>query len=720
MKDVIQVEDQWYVLATSSRTDDRTQVLRHGETFALFDRYGDIQHIGIGEQGLYHRGTRFLSRLELMVNNRRPMLLNSTVKQDNSLLTVDLTNPDLYRGGRLLMGKGTLQISRSKLLWKGVHYDHLRVVNYGTKPLRVRFTFRFDADFSDIFEVRGVHRPKRGRRLPTRRTARQQVLGYEGLDGMVRRARIAYSERPDSARDGVVRFLVVLDPGEEKRLYLSVACEDEEAPTPLSYQRGVDECARSIEEAAVVAPIVHTSNEQFNNWLNRSRADLNMLLTDTRHGLYPYAGVPWFNTPFGRDGIITALEYLWLDPSLGRGVLGFLADTQAEVEDPDQDAEPGKILHETRTGEMAALGEVPFSRYYGSVDATPLFVVLAGEYYRRTGDRPFMASIWPNIERALTWIDKYGDADGDGFVEYARHSSNGLLQQGWKDSDDSVFHADGRPASAPIALCEVQGYVYQARLAAAELAEMLGHHSRAAELVRQAEQIKVRFNEAFWCEELGTFSIALDGDKKPCCLATSNAGHVLFSGIADPERADRVADGLLSEAAFSGWGVRTLARSSACYNPMSYHNGSIWPHDNALVVMGLANYGHKEKALRVLTGMFDASIMMDLNRLPELFCGFTRQPGKAPTQYPVACSPQAWASAAVFYMLQACLGLRFSPKAPHLCFNHPVLPDYLHELEIRNLRVGAVELDLALTRHQHDVGVNVLRKTGDVEVAVIV
>jgi glycogen debranching enzyme len=711
-------KNPYYILATSPAADEHGLVLKHGDTFAVFDHFGDVKPTGLGEEGLYHEGTRYLSCLLLGLEHGRPMFLSSTVRQDNDLLTVDLTNPDISRGGRVAVPRGTLHLSRTKFLWAGACHERLSLRNYGTAPVVVSLALHFEADFADIFEVRGTRRARRGEYLPEEPRPDGVTLAYRGLDGVTRRTRLSWSPPPDEVDRGDARFTLSLAAHGEAIIELTVTCErDGVEPSRLSF----DEALAAATEWAARRDscTVHASNGQFNAWTDRAAADLSMMTTQTPLGPYPYAGVPWFSCPFGRDGIITALECLWLWPELARGVLAYLAATQADEVVPEQDAEPGKILHETRRGEMAALREIPFGRYYGSIDSTPLFVLLAGAYHERTGDRAFLESIWPNVEAALRWIDEYGDRDGDGFVEYARQSPKGLVQQGWKDSHDSVFHADGSPARGPIALCEVQGYVYAARRAAATLAGLFGRAEQSEALWRQAEELREHFERAFWCDDIGTYALALDGDKKPCRVRTSNAGHCLFTGIAGRERARRTAQTLLAGDSFSGWGVRTVAAGEARYNPMSYHNGSVWPHDNALIAQGFAHYGLKDGALRVMAGLFEASAFLDLHRLPELFCGFERRRGEGPTLYPVACSPQAWSAAAPFLLLQACLGLDVKGPERQVCFHQPVLPHFLREVHIHNLDVGGVAVDLLLHRHGDDVSINVLRREGTVEVRMV-
>ena len=719
MEDADRLTDQCSIVASSSLTEEHVEVLKQGDTFGLFDRYGDIHSLRTGSQGLYHEGTRFLSRFELTMNGERPLLLSSTVTEKNVLLNVDLMNPDITHEGQVEVTRGALHLSRTRFLWQGLCFERLRIHNYSLLPIPVRLSISVDADFADLFEVRGTKRNRRGRRLETVTSKDGISLGYAGLDRVDRWVTVRCAPAPTTVHPGEILCDTLLPAGKVVQWELTISCDiDRQSRGDLSYDRALVAVERALHSAKADDCLIVTSNEQFNVWLNRSLADLHMMVTDTLDGPYPYAGVPWFSTPFGRDGIITAFEFLWVNPTIARGVLAFLAATQAREVVSEQDAEIGKILHETRKGEMAALNEIPFGRYYGSIDATPLFIMLAGAYYERTGDQAFIAQIWSNIERALQWIDHAGDLDGDGFVEYSRRSKDGLVHQGWKDSQDAVFHADGRSAEGPIALCEVQGYVFAAKRGAAQLAFVLGHTEQAERLLKEADQLRTQFERRFWCHDLSSYALALDGSKQPCRVKTSNAGHCLWTGIADHKHGMRTAKTLVGGDMFNGWGVRTVAASEVRYNPMAYHNGSVWPHDNALIAAGMASYGFKQGALKILSGLFDASQFLELHRLPELFCGFSRRPGEGPTLYPVACSPQTWSSVAVFLLLQSCLGLRID--APHACltFSQPVLPPFLEHIEIKNLRIGDATVDLSLEGHAKDVGINILRREGRVEIVV--
>jgi glycogen debranching enzyme len=722
MPQKIQIGDKWYVAATSASAEDQSQVLKNDETFAIFDRFGDIQVLAPGKEGLYHKDTRYLSHQELQIDGVRPLHLGSSVEESNSLLVIDLMNPDLpATSGREALAKGTLHIFRAKLLWQSTCHEHVRVTHHGTERATVRLDFTFDADFVDLFEVRGMKRERRGDRLQPEVTADGVALPYLGRDRCLRRTRILFDPAPSAVDAGRASFELQMDPGTEHHLYCTVVCESEGDPPParMSYETALHDNNAARRAWLGGHCTVVTSNPLVNLWLDRSVSDLSMLTTMLPTGPYPFAGVPWYSTTFGRDGIITALEYLWVDPSLARGVLRFLAANQATQLDPQNDAEPGKILHEARHSEMALTREIPFGRYYGSVDSTPLFLVLAAAYHRRTGDLELVRSLWPNIRLALQWVDQWGDADRDGFVEYSRRSDEGLVQQGWKDSGDSVFHRDGRLAEPPIALCEVQGYVYQGKLAGAELARLMEEPQLAQSLAHEAQQLRERFQQAFWCEDIGSYAIALDGNKRQCMVASSNAGHTLWSGIAAPGHAQRIMDQLMGHEFFSGWGIRTIAAGSARYNPMSYHNGSIWPHDNALIAGGMARYGRTESAMELFSSTFDASLHFDSHRLPELFCGFPRRSGAGPTLYPVACSPQAWAAAAVFGMLQACLGLRIHAGKAEITLKTPRLPPFIDWIRITRLGAPGPSADLLLQRYERNVGIEVVRKDGDVRVTVV-
>ncbi len=712
-------QQPFYIAAHDSLVDEPPRTLKHGDTFALFDHYGDLASRRGNTLGLYHKDTRHLSRLKLTVERRSPLLLSSTVRTNNAVLDVDLTNPDIQHGEVLGLPKDTVHITRTKFLWNGGCYETVALRNFGEMPLRLLIGFDFDADFADLFEVRGFQRHTRGRVTVAAHGDDAVRFNYAALDGLPRVTDIFFSPAPRELHTHHATFEVDLPPKAHRSIVMSIHCSNGDNWSERHVFRAMRAARRELRDATRRAAAVETSSSLVNEVLCRSMADISMLVTDKQHGPYPYAGVPWFSTAFGRDGIITAMQMLWLYPALGRGVLRFLADSQATAFDEVRDAEPGKILHETRAGELANLGAVPFGCYYGSIDSTPLFVALAGQYYQYTGDRETIDAIWPNLLAALEWMRRYGDADGDGFLEYRRRRDSGLVNQGWKDSTDAVFHADGRLAEAPIALCEVQGYAYLALTSACSLARMRGETELASRLDEEASRLREKFEAAFWDEELGMYALALDGEKKPCRVRTSNAGQVLFTGIASADRAARIASVVSGGEFLTGWGVRTVSERERRFNPTSYHNGSIWPHDNSLIALGLARYGHTDLAAELTTTILDAAIHMDLRRLPELFCGMRRRRDKGPILYPVACSPQAWAAAAPFAMLQACLGLEVDASQRLARLRYPRLPEHLHTLEVRGLPIGTASVDLLLRRHGDSVGVNIVRRRGDAEIVTL-
>jgi len=691
------------VAADTSWSTDRPDTLKSDDSFAIFGRFGDME---AGAEGLYHRDTRHLSKLAVTLDGARPRLLSAAVSADNATLVCDLACP--APDPNLDMGDdgNEILLRRETFLWRDTRHDALSVTNWSGRPQRVTLTIAFAADFADLFEIRGTPRARHGKLHRPDITDTAVTLACAGLDGALRRTALVFAPRPDALDAADADYSLDLNPGETRRVTISIRCDMAPDAQDSSESRMTDWCADfpSARRAArrhrqalrhEIATIA-TGRAVPDAALRRARDDLLMLTTATGFGPYPYAGVPWFSTAFGRDAIITALQVLWLAPALARGTLCYLAANQATSFDPESDAEPGKILHEARDGEMARNGEVPFRRYYGSVDSTPLFVMLAGAYLRRTGDIAFLRTLWPNLEAALTWIDRYGDADGDGFVEYGRSSKDGLLNQGWKDSRDSIFHEDGALAHGPIALCEVQAYVFAAKQAAADVAAALGLPARAADLTAQAARLQRKFDAAFWDETLACYVLALDGAKRPCRVLASNAGHALFAGIALPHRVAPVAAHLMGERFFSGWGIRTIATGQPRYNPMSYHNGSVWPHDNALIGLGLARYGHKADAAKLFDALLAAAACDPRTRLPELFCGLPRSAGKSPTAYPVACAPQAWAAGALPALLDACTNLRFNLEAGTATATDPTLPASLKHLRIANLPVGPHRATISL------------------------
>jgi len=706
------------VQSSTSIQEQELRAVKHGDSFALFDPHGDVVGAEATPEGVYFRDTRQLSFWRLTICGTYPMLLGSTLDDRVDALIVDLTNSSLTNRTGQRIPNDVLHFGRVKFLHEGSAFERLSVRNFDQCAHSFSIELTLGADFRDMFEVRGDKRERRGTHAQPRCTPDGVEYRYTGLDDIERRTAITFAPKPNFISDHKVRFDVNLAPGERKVFYTQIAFTDDENENPTrAYLEGYRSLRRGRRDALVGRPSIVSSNTSFDAMMARSIADVTTLTTQTPQGPAAYAGIPWYCTLFGRDSLVTALEMLWYDPSLARGTLLRLAELQAVADDPAADAELGKILHETRLNEMANTGEVPFRHYYGSVDSTPLFIFLAGEYFRRTGDKESIETLWPHLEAACAWIENAGDRDGDGFFEYGRRNQNGLRNQGWKDSHDAISHADGRLAVGPIALVEMQAYVYGAWRAMADISKARGDRAAAREWRAKAADLKQRFNATFFDEELGCYILALDGDKQPCRVVSSNAGHALLTGIATQRHAEAVAERLLEPDCFSGWGIRTLARGESRYNPISYHNGSIWPHDNALIAAGFSRYGLQDAVARVFGALFEATFYFDQQRFPELFCGFGRRHGRGPTLYPVACAPQAWASGAPMYVIQAALGLNIcAPDAVR--FDKPSLPAFLSNLSLDGLPCGEASVDLDVQQIGPATSVFVRRAGENVKVAI--
>lgn len=683
---------------TAPREPHRLFALKHGDCFAVADAYGDIRGVG---DGFFRDDTRVLSEFRLTVGGRSTSLLGASLSQDNVLFTSNLTNLPIESTAGRQIPQGAIHIERVRLLWEERLYERITLSNYSREHSTILLSLRFAADFRDMFEVRGSTRSKRGTAHTAEIARSAVVLRYEGLDNVVRTSAISFSQTPDQLTSERADFIIAVTKRSSQTLYVEVGNETVASPESQRFRAAAARARFGMRAKRRHGATLHSSGRVFNDWMARARADVALLTTELATGPYPYAGIPWFSTAFGRDGVISALQMLWLNPGLARGVLAFLAQHQATETSPFSDSEPGKIMHETRKGEMVALSELPFGRYYGGVDTTPLYIHLACAYADRTGDTAFIDDLWPSLCAAAEWIETASRSTG--FLTYQRAAESGLANQGWKDSFDSVFHADGRIPKGPIALVEVQGYVFAAFQGLAKLARLRGEAERAEGWEIRADAIRQKVERHFWIEELGYYALALDGDGQPCKVRTSNAGHLLYVGLPEPDRARMVADQLLSASFHSGWGLRTLADDAIFFNPMSYHNGSIWPHDTAICAAGLARYGIRDSVVRLMSGTFESAVHFNM-RLPELFCGFTRAAGEAPIAYPVACLPQAWSAGSAFMLMQSCLGLRIDGWTGEIHVTRPRLPIGIDNLVIRHLSVGQAAVDLTFQRVGDRVG----------------
>ena len=708
--------DPYHIQAAPAAAALPKLVLKHQDSFIVADRAGDFPAHFEGELGFYHEGTRHLRWLELRLHGIRPLILSAAAAPANDQILVGLTNADFEVQDGERIPRNTIYIDRLISVQAPHLVQSLSVSSYYDRDCEVGLEILFAADFRDVFEVRGMQRAQRGHMLPEVRERDRVRLAYRGLDAVMRVSELRFEPPPLMIAANRAVYQLRLTPGATHEIDVTVSAgAEDEPPSPAVAARSLRASAysRAVETARLKA-----DNEMFLALCEQSLADLQMLITETPQGPVPYAGVPWFVAPFGRDSIIAAQQLLPYNASVAAGTLKFLATWQGRVRDDCKDEESGRILHEYRRGEMANRREIPFIPYYGSVDATPLFVRLLADYVRWTGDLALARELWSAAQAALRWMRDGGDRNHDGYLDYATSSTLGLANQGWKDSEDSVSHADGTLAKTPIALAEAQAYAYAALTGAADLAEWLGEAATAIALRTEAQDLFDRFNRDFWMEREGFYALALDGDRRRCEVIASNAAHCLWTGIVPESRAVQIAQRLLAEDMFSGWGIRTLSTRERRYNPMSYHNGSVWPHDNAIAAAGFRRYrlGHLVQA--VATALFDASRHFERARLPELFCGFPRRAGHGPISYPVACSPQAWAAGSSLQLLTAMLGLEADAISGRLTFFSPQLPPWLRDVEIHDLRVGESRLDVGITRGRDGASVELIGRRGDVELIV--
>ena len=684
------------------RVPQRLYALKDRDTFIVADSHGDIAGAA---DGLFHDDTRILSRWEVTLADRSPTLLSGAVSQDNVYFTSHGLNRAIPAPAGPAGPPGVVHIERKRFLWDERLYERIRLTNYAADPIALPVVIRFDADFRDMFEVRGARRRQRGRLHPPEVDGQTVRFAYEGLDGVARSSVVAFSDPPTTLSAREALFEISLPVGGRCEVFVEVGAAGAEPPCRARFRAAAARARFAMRSRRRQGARISTNGRLFNAWIDKSRADIALLTTPMRTGPYPYAGIPWFSTAFGRDGILTAWQILWFDPGLARGVLSYLAEHQAHESSAFRDADPGKIMHETRRGEMAALGEVPFGRYYGGVDTTPLFVALAGAYAERTGDYDQIDRWWPALERAARWIAAKSDEHPLGLVSYARAMDGGLANQGWKDSGDSIFHADGRFPDGPVALVEVQGYAYAAYRSMAALTARRGDCDAAEAWSARAAAIRSIVEERFWMPEEEFYGIALDGRNLLCRVLASNPGHLLFTGLPRGDRAAKVIRRLFSADFHSGWGLRTLAMDQPHFNPMSYHNGSVWPHDTALSALGMSYYGDREGVGRLISGLFEAATQLEM-RLPELFCGFPRRAGEPPVAYPVACLPQAWAAGSVFMLLQAGLGLSIDGEAAEVEIRDPSLPAGIDRLSVHGLHVGDGTVDLVFERQGARIAVH--------------
>ena len=712
--------------------------IKDNRAFAILDPHGQCPRIYSPNSalGFYFNDTRHLGIWELTLNGEAVVPLATELLSNGNIIVVSMTNRDLDRidkKGRI--PRETLLVRRILAYMKDQLFETVEIKNFSSEEHVLQLEVWSGGRFDDIFEVRGFTRVQRGKMLPIREEHTSDsaltIHQYEGLDGKVRQTFIQRHFALEKMRVSPAiagYFTRVRIPPKETVSMRSTVSFDQAPRSDFSGKAFgaiptaelMETFSRSQDKDPITQIQFDCDNAIVTRAIHSALTDMYMLLTRESGGtLYPYAGIPWFSAPFGRDGLIAAYQMLPWAPQIAKGVLDYVFGCLGDKVDPFTDEQPGKVFHEMRLGEMAATREVPYVPYYGSVDSTPLALILLQEYVRWTRDRESLAKWWPYAIRALEWIENWGDPDRDGFLEYDRLLPTGLVNQGWKDSSDSVMHEDGTLAPPPIRLCEVQGYAFRARQAMSELAALMGDGALSSRMRIAALSLRANFGERFWDGKKQIVYLALDGAGKPCSVRSSNMGHCLWSEILTPQQANEVVGHLFSRDMFSGYGVRTLADTEVAYNPMSYHNGSIWPHDNSLIMEGLRKYGFKRELETLTGGLIDVLESSEDFRLPELFCGFRRRGNAPPVPYEVACKPQAWAAGSIFLMLKSMLGISMDAQQNYVVLNSPILTSRINRLEIRGLRGLDWEMDLAFRSSNGKTYVDVTRKSGTVRVLTV-
>jgi len=689
-------------------------VIRERSTFLLTDPNGYVPPGNNQGYGIYHADTRHLSAYTFTLNGARPVMLLSSAESGFAMEQV-MTNPTMMHdnGNRVL--RGSIEMRRVRVI-ADLLEETLRITNFNPFPVVLNVLYEFGADFADIFDVRGYRRDKAGRMEEPVIDERSISYGYCGVDGRTRNTRVEFDRKPDYLDPSTALFRVTL--AHREPVILRIEISPHAGPEPgVTRIRRVEAVADDYRKWTDGCTEITTDNLFLNRVLSRSTHDVRMLWSTGHDGTeYPAAGTPWFDALFGRDSCILSMQMLAVRPEIARNCLLMLARTQGTRIDHVRDEEPGKIIHELRVDELSAAGELPYGPYFGSIDATPLYLWLAAEYYAWTGDAEFLRSLLPSIERATAWVREHGDAKGDGFLSYEKHSAKGLVNQGWKDSWDAISHADGTLAAAPIALVEAQGYVYAASRRLSHALQHIGERRVAAELRREASAMRRRFNDHFWMKDEGYYALAIDGTGEPVRSIASNAAHCLWAALIEPAHAQQVVRRLMSSELFSGWGIRTLSEKHPRFNPIGYHVGTVWPHDNSLAAFGLKMYGFEPELNDLAGALFDVATSFEYFRLPELFGGERRVEHGPPVPYPVACRPQSWAAGAVPLVMQAILGLKAEAPDGQLRVVSPQLPHWLNSVSVRGLRVGKGEVSLQYRREGDQTRVEVQQATGGVDV----